>query len=541
MRLYIILIFTAVAMAFTTGYIALFLQGTYQATPSDILRIDQVKQDFQREVEPRLIINFNSLYFSDHQFQLLDPRYTFNQRNVFKEDNRFGTSKRCDVPFSDLLNQDNFNKVWIWEEFRCGRRAALPREFFIQDPFIHPSGQSFAFLAYRLGKNEYNSRPWVMAHLPFFHVSELKNLKREFGQLRGVFEILESIGEQALNDLIRGKGTILTSEYLFARLTYAKVFNILEYRIYDRNDLEGFLKDSSPFILNNYKRGRNCFYRDGGLCWDYNIKHIFKLANDSTILLFFGLIVIILVVVRMLLVKLKLQRVGDEQRRLALRVLTHEFRTPITSLTLLLEKMSTKYEMFDADLEEVYLRMSSEVHRLRRLTETSRNYLKAKQKNRLLELNIEKIESINHFVEDVIVPFMDSGEGEITFNKLEEDQSISQDSYWLGICMKNIVENAVTHGEFPITVSLVKEKNKILFKVQDCGECQFESLGIMTQEFMKGNKSSGTGLGMNIVKKVCREMNIDISLELNPTIFTMAIPLTTNGRSPAFNSRIKRV
>ena len=338
MRLYIVLIFTAVVMAFTTGYIALFLQGTYQATPSDILRIDQVKQDFQREVEPRYIINFNSLYFSENQFQLLDPRFTFNQRNVFKEENRFGTSKQCDVPFSDLLNQDNFNKVWIWEEFRCGRRANLPREFFIQDPFIHPSGQSFAYLAYRLGKSDYSGRPWVMAHLPFFHVSELKKLKREFGQLRGIFEILEGVGDQALNDLIRGKGTILTHDYLFARLTYPKIFNILEYRIYDRNDLENFLKDSSPYILNNYKRGRSCFYRDGGLCWDYNIKHIFKLANDSTILLFFGLIIIILVVVRLLLVKLKAQRIEDEQRRLALRVLTHEFRTPITSLTLLLEK-----------------------------------------------------------------------------------------------------------------------------------------------------------------------------------------------------------
>ncbi|MBC97162.1 MAG: hypothetical protein CME63_05395 [Halobacteriovoraceae bacterium] len=540
MRLYIILIFTAVAMAFSTGYIALFLQGTYQATPSDILKIDQVKQDFQREVEPRYIINFNSLYFSENQFQLLDPRFTFNQRNVFKEDNRFGTSKNCDVPFSDLLNQNNFNKVWIWEEFRCGRRANLPREFFIQDPFIHPSGQSFAYLAFRLGKNDYDSRAWVMAHLPFFHVSELKKLKREYGQLRGIFEILEGVGEQALNDLIRGKGTILTSEYLFARLTYPKIFNILEYRIYARNDLESFLKDNSPYILHNYKRGRSCFYRDGGICWDYNIKHIFKLANDSTIILFFGLIIIILVVVRMLLVKLKAQRLEDEQRRLALRVLTHEFRTPITSLTLLLEKMSRKYESFDEDLEEVYLRMSSEVHRLRRLTETSRNYLKAQQNDKLLELNIEKVDSVNLFVEDIIAPFLDAHEGKVVFKPLPEDIALYQDTYWLGICMKNIVENAVTHGDFPVTITLMKQKNKLLFEVEDKGQCQFESLGIMTQEFIKGNKSSGTGLGMNIVKKVCREMNIDLNLKLNPTTFTMTIPINQSGQSKTFNARIKR-
>jgi len=525
------LIFTAVAMAFSTGYIALFLQGTHQAAPSDILEIDQVKQNFQREIEPRYIVNFNSLYFSENQFHLLDPSFTFNQRNVLEKNNRFGTDKNCDMPFSDFLNSENFNKVWIWEEYRCGRRSIVPRDFFTSAPFIHPTGQSFAYLAYHLGKGDYKKRSWVMAHLPFFHVSELKKLKRQFGELRGIFEILQGAGDQALNDLIRGKGTILTREYLFARLRYPKVFNILEYRIYDRNDFDDFLRDNSPYVLKNYKRGRSCFYRDGGLCWDYNIKHIFKLANDSTIVLFFGLIIIILVVVRLLLVKLKAQRLEDEKRRLALRVLTHEFRTPITSLTLLLEKMSKKYELFDEDLEEVYLRMSSEVHRLRRLTETSRNYLKAQQHHRLLELNDDNIPSVNHFVEDIIAPFMDADEGEIQWHPLKEDMAITQDTYWLSICIKNIVENAATHGEFPVTISLELEKNKLLFKVQDCGQCQFESLGIMTEEFIKGNKSSGTGLGMNIVKKVCREMGIHLSLKLNPTVFTLTIPLTSPGQN----------
>ena len=184
--------------------------------------------------------------------------------------------------------------------------------------------------------------------------------------------------------------------------------------------------------------------------------------------------------------------------------------------------------------------MSSEVHRLRRLTETSRNYLKAKQNFKLLELNVEKVESVNHFVEDIIAPFMDAHEGKVVFNPLEKDMSIEQDTYWLSICMKNIVENAVTHGDFPVTITLLKEKNKLIYKVQDCGKCEFESLGIMTQEFIKGNKSSGTGLGMNIVKKVCREMNIDLKLELNPTIFTLAIPTNAGAQTKTINSRITR-
>ncbi len=518
-----VLIFTAVVMAFTTGYIALFIQGSYRATPSDILEINKIKQDFQKKVDPVFIINFNSLYFSEDQFKLLDPSVTFEGSSQFKS-RSYSSSQDCDLSFTGLLNRNNFEKVWIWEEFRCGRRARLPRAFFVEAPFLHPSGHSFAYLAFRLGKNNYDNRSWVMTHLPFFHVGELSKVRRTFGPLKGVFEILQSLDNPSLTDIVRGKGTILTNDYLFARLNYPKVFNILEYRIYTRKDLEFFLKDS-PFILHNYQQGRSCFYQDGSLCWDYNVKHIFQLANTSTIVLFFGLILIILVVVRLLLVKIRAQRLEDEKRRLALRVLTHEFRTPITSLTLLLEKMGKKYDQFDEEMEEVYLRFSSEIHRLRRLVETSRNYLKAEQNQKLLQLNLEEVPSLNEFVWQVIEPFDEAHPGEILFEELKEDCAVMLDTYWMGICMKNILENAFTHGASPVKVRLSQLKDAILFEVEDQGQCEFESLGIMSQEFMKGNKSTGTGLGMNIVKKVCREMNVGLELKLNPTVLSLNIPI----------------
>lgn len=525
MRLYMVLIFTAVVMAFTTGYIALFIQGSYRATSSDVIEINKIKADFLKKVDPIFIINFNSLYFSDDQFKLLDPSVALADATDARTTNRFETDEDCKMPFGKFLNRDNFEKVWIWEEFRCGRRKSLPRSFFLEAPFLHPSGKSFAYLAFRLKKNNYNDRAWVMAHLPFFHVSELTTIRQTFGPLNGVFEILQSIGEESLTGLIQGKGTIFTRDYLFAKFNYPKIFNILEYRIYTRNSLNRFLKDS-PYVLTNFQSGKPCFYRDGSLCWDYNVKHIFQLANTSTIALFLGLIVIILVVVRLLLVKIKAQRLEDEKRRLALRVLTHEFRTPITSLTLLLEKMGKKYDQFDEEMEEVYLRLSSEVHRLRRLTETSRNYLKAEQNQKLLQLNYEEVSSINQFVESVMEPFDEAHPGEIIFEPLATDRTIKIDSYWMGICMKNIIENAFSHGKAPIYIRLKEAKNCVLFEVEDQGVCEFQSLGLMTEEFMKGNKSSGTGLGMNIVKKVCREMGVDLNFSLNPTTFSLKIPLS---------------
>ena len=511
-------------MAFTTGYFALFIQGSYQVTKSDIDQINNLKSQFQKKVDPIIIINFNSLYFSDEQFRLLDPVVSITGTDSsLEKKNRFETNQDCRRPFGKLINHDNFEKVWIWEEFRCQRRKVLPRSFFYNPPFMHPSGKSFAYLAYKLGKNSYDDESWVMGHLPFFHVGELSRVRNRFGPFKGIFEILQSIGKDSLTGLIKGEGTILTEDYLFARLKYPQIFNILEYRIYTRASLNLFLKDS-PFMLYNFQAGRPCFYRDGPLCWGYNVKHIFKLANTSTIGLFLGLIIIILVVVRLLLVKIKAQRLEDEKRRLALRVLTHEFRTPITTLTLLLEKMGNSYNRFDEDMEGVYLCLSREVHRLRRLTETSRNYLKAEQSEKLINLNFEKIESINQFIENSLDPFQESHFEDIHFEKLENDTSLLADPYWLNICFKNILENALNHGKPPVIVRLFQIKGFLCLEIEDQGHCEFIDLAEMSKEFVKGNKSTGTGLGMNIVIKVCKEMGVEIELRKGPTNFTLKIP-----------------
>ena len=530
MKLYFLLIFTAVTMAFATGYVALSLRGPHVATDSDVIEIDQLKYDFIKWVSPKQTVNFNSIYYTNDQFKLLDPSYTISSLQAGLSTDRFYSSGDC---FKDVFsNRRRFfdEKTLLWEDYRCGRRNNLPRNFFLKPPFIHPSGQSYTFLAYKLGKGNRDSAAWVRRFLPFFHVLELSTLKENFGRLPGIFNLLESVGSDAISSIAQGKRTILTSEYLFTKLTYPQLPSVIEYRVYEKSDLDRFLKDS-PYVLTNYRPGKNCFYRDGGLCWNYNVKHIFKLANTSSIFLIIGLIIIISVVVRLLLVKLREQALEDEKIRLALRVLTHEFRTPIASLMLESERFGKKYDDFDDEFEEIYLNMSREVSRLKRLTETSRNYLKADKSSKLMNLNTEKIISVNDFVYEIAMPYLDKFPEEITFVELEGDSAFHIDTYWMGIVIKNLIENAIAHGEFPIEIKISKVRSNLNITVIDQGNCQFESLGIMTQEFVKGNKSSGTGLGMNIVKKVCREMGVELKLSLNPTTFTLKIPTGTRGKN----------
>lgn len=520
MKLYVTLIFTAVGIAFTLGYFALFIQGSHVATQEEVMEISAIKTDFQRRVAPQTIVNFNSLYYSPEQFKLLDPANTLPEDGT---DNNilYSTTKNCFKGFTKLINTENFEKVWVWEEFRCGGRSFLPASFFTDPPYMHPSGKSFAYLAFNLKKGGYDNKAWVKNHLSYFHTMELERLRIDTGELGGIFSILGLLEEDALSHLAKGQGTILTRNFLFARLRYPKIFNILEYRIYIRDDLDNFL-ENSPYSLKTFRSDKSCFYKDGELCWNYNVSHLFSMANTSTIAVFIGLTIMIVVSVRLLLVKIKGQRLEDDRRRLALQVLTHEFRTPITSMLLTIERLNKRYENMDELTQEAFLRLSSEVYRMQRLTETSRNYLKAQQSKELINFNFESVSSINMCFDEILCGYDERFEDEFKVTYLETDRELCTDTYWLGICVKNLIENAVTHGTMPIQVELKMKDDELFVEVKDCGVCDFDNLEELTREFVKGNKSSGTGLGLNIVKKVVKEMEGQMLFNPNPTSFTIS-------------------
>ncbi len=524
MRLNLILIFTVVTMAFATGYFSLLLQRPFTASQSNIIEINELKNDFQYKVKPLSIVNFNSLYFSRDQFQLLNPLFSIPESGT-DEDIRYSSDEDCFKNLKSVVNAANYEKILIWEEFRCYKRTTLPRGFFVEPPYVHPSGFSYAFLAFSAARG-FQSKSWVLSHLQYFHVKELHKVRREVGELGGVFSILANLDEKTLSSIIQGDGTVLTSDYLFARLKYPRMLSILEYRIYSREALEEYLRDSS-YTLQNYKDGRSCFYRDGQLCWNYSFRHIFSIANKSTVVFFIGLLAVVATLIVSLISRLKSNRLEDDRRRLALKVLSHEFRTPIASMLLIIESLSKKLHRFQEDEQEDILRLSADVYRLQRLTEMSRNYLKVKNTHNLIEIKDEGCASINEFVAQIADTYIDMyGEEKVVLNLLPNDIAAKVDTYWLGICLKNLIENACFHGIFPVTVDVELNEKKLKLMVRDQGELEEDAtLDHLTSEFVKGNKSQGSGLGLNIVRKVITEMKGELVLTKKPTTFIIALDL----------------
>ncbi len=519
MKLYISLVILALMMAFGTGYFALSIKGSYSATEAEIKEINEIKLVFQKTIDPLMIINFNSLYHNQSLFQLLDPVYVMgdeNHRNL-----NYSRNDKCFKKLSSLLNRKNFEKVWIWEEFRCGKRSHLPASFFLSPPYVHPSGSSYAYLAFKSRNVEYSRRDWAISFLPYFHVLELKEVRNAIGSLGGIYNFLQTLSIHSLKGIVRGGGTILTNDFLMAKLHYPSVFSIVEYRVYSRDSLDYFLRNS-PYLLQNYKIGKSCFFKDGPLCWDYNVRHLFRIANKGSLAVIFGFLIMIVLLVRLLIVKLKNQKFEDERRRLALQVLTHEFRTPIASMLLNIEQIQTRLTYLDDEFQESVLRLSDDIHRLRRLTETSRNYLRVDKSKKLVNIKNSEIPSLNNFISDQLFIYLNKyGEENMTCCLLEEDASFYLDPYWAGICIKNIINNAIDHGVFPITFSVALKKDHVIISIRDEGVLKIDNPEDIWDEFIKGSQSKGTGLGLNIVKKVIKEMGGQIDLSTHPTIFKL--------------------
>ena len=257
------------------------------------------------------------------------------------------------------------------------------------------------------------------------------------------------------------------------------------------------------------------------MCWEYSLLHKLEMTNKTTIIFFISSILIIVLVVWLLYTKIKGQRIEQERKKLALQVLTHEFRTPIASLILQVEEIKKAFSDFAPGIQESFLRLAGDVHRLQRLTETSRNYLKLNKKQKLVDCKFFKIPSFNEY----ILLQLENYKDEIEFIPLVEDVCFCLDTYWVGIALKNLLENALAHGEKPVKVTLEKGPKTVKINIIDSGSCQFKSIGEMRTEFVKGNKSSGTGLGLNIVFKIMKEMGGYLAFDKNPTKFTLIIPL----------------
>ena len=517
MKLYAILISSVVLMAFGTGYTALSLRGSLL---SGVNHAETVKLQslFRKRVAPHQIVDIRSLYYLKDQLQLLDPSYTLSRFQTGASDNTVVGLEGCF--FSGLsVGQQNYAspKEWLWEEYRCKRIERLPQNFFLKPPYMHSKGYSYVYLAMLTGKKLFTTSKWVQQNIPLFHITELEGLEKKYGKIKGGYGILKNFSRASLWALLRGENSLISPDFYFLKVHRMSNNYGLVYAVYKRKHLDDFLATKN-YKVSEFVDSQSCAYRDGQVCWSQMTPKISDLVKMSSFYVFLFSLLIVFIVLSIIFNRIRRDRRDDEKKKLALQVLTHEFRTPIAHLMLISEALTGRIDQLPGEAQELTLKLSNSVHRLKRLTEMSQKYLRAENDNKLVQLKKVKVPSINEFFLDFMEPY----KNEVKIQLLSEDRSFKMDPYWVLMCLKNIVDNALVHGKKPVNVQLTYVSQKFSVKIQDKGDCPFADLDEMSSPFVKGGASSGMGLGLNIVKKVMEDMGAELSFSKSPTTFILS-------------------
>ena len=389
-------------------------------------------------------------------------------------------------------------------------------DFITSPPFIDSSGFSYAYFLTKKGLFPYTDIAWIMEHLSFYKASELKEILTRY-QLHSLqFDAIADFSEAEIKDLVQGTPLLLTKNYLLIKNQSRLGFSPLSYWVYDVRDLHSELKNGS-YDLVTASTDAYCLERIGNACWTYNSKtalaYLFRYSLSVLILLAVGFLVFLGFYLKYIFEKNREQ----QKHRLSIQVLSHEFRTPVSSMLLLIEQLAKNPQRFSTEDQDLITRASTEIFRLQRIIEMSRNYLQAEDSR--TRFTLTRISSINAWISDFMAEFDPS----IRFNPLQNDQSIHADVFWLKFVLSNLVQNAVNHGQAPISVRLDNSTGAVKISVEDQGQCEFDSLKQMAEPFVKSQKSKGMGLGLNITKFIVDEWGSRLEFTKNPTAFTLSL------------------
>ena len=228
----------------------------------------------------------------------------------------------------------------------------------------------------------------------------------------------------------------------------------------------------------------------------------------------------------------EIQKSDDYQRQFIANV-SHDFRSPLTSIKGYLEAMLDGTIPKEAE-EKYLLRLISETERLSKLTQSMLSLNKLDQGSSLNRSNFD----LNRMIREVCASFeMQCQKKKLGFSLVfaEKKQMVNGDYPKIQQVFYNLLDNAVKFSKEDSEIQIRTEQKgtKVLVGIKDQGiGIPKKDLGKIWERFYKtdisrGKDKAGTGLGLAIVKSIitAHEENIDcVSTEGVGTEFSFSLP-----------------
>jgi signal transduction histidine kinase len=215
---------------------------------------------------------------------------------------------------------------------------------------------------------------------------------------------------------------------------------------------------------------------------------------------------------------------------------SHEFRTPLTSLRQLAELLSSGRVASDERRARYYEIMEKETGRLHRLVEGLLDF--GRMEAGALEFSWDRVvpsDLVARVVEEFKTERGDDGD-QVELSADPDTPDVRADSEALGRAVWNLLDNAVKYSadRKPVRVSVWQDHDLVAIAVRDEGvgipEAEHEAV---FQKFIRGTSSDGrgakgTGIGLAMVKHIVEAHDGSVTVESEPgsgSTFTILLPV----------------
>ncbi|MEP3792889.1 MAG: ATP-binding protein, partial [Gilvibacter sp.] len=253
--------------------------------------------------------------------------------------------------------------------------------------------------------------------------------------------------------------------------------------------------------------------------------------NAVSLLLTFILIASIIGILFYMLRIIKQQKQLAEIKNDLISNITHEFKTPLATISVALEGIEQFNKTNDQEKTQKYAAMSSEqvkklTHMVDKLLET------ASLDSQNLDLNTQDVDLVAVLTKLAVVPetFIHT-QKQITFDSSLDQCVIRADKFHLENVLNTIVDNAFKYGGNKIKIGLHKDQNNTVVKIHDNGtsltKSQTTKIFDKFYRVPKGNHhdTKGFGIGLYYAKNIIEKHNGTLMATINGgTTFTITLP-----------------
>lgn len=360
---------------------------------------------------------------------------------------------------------------------------------------------------------------------------------------------IEKAAFMGLLDSIRNPVESLSSRIIISftedTLSLKKIDSLLLSELMRKNiDIDyglthkGFLQQSTtlrPEIIEKARLSTSTkspyFFYDNSLTIHFsNITLAVLKKNLLGVLLSFLLVAGVVACLLYLLQVIKKQKQLSEVKNDLISNITHEFKTPIATIGVAMEAISSFQEEKVSEQTRRYAEISTEqVQKLNVMVEKLLET--ASLDSEQLELNLESNNLVELLRSAVASEAITTAEKKIEFNTSDEDIPYFIDVFHFENAINNIMDNAIKYGGDKIKVSIQQKPKEVEIDISDSGnsltEANKKQIFEKFYRIPKGNTHDvkGFGIGLYYTKKIIEKHKGSISLSTNGhTTFRITLP-----------------